>query len=370
MNRLECLDGLRGLAALWVLVGHAMILTGFVQPIIGQPELGVDLFIMLSGFLMVFQYQLRREQEDWDRPATWAAFWLRRFFRIAPLYYLLLLIALLAGPAIYGDRMVIDAALDRVPQVAERYTDQSAANILMHLSFLFGLHPDYAFRTPLPDWSLGLEMQFYAVFPLLILLARRFGWLAGAVLIAVVGLVVALGVQRMGVDFPMPSFLPLKLHMFLCGMLIAVDAASGSAKRGPFLLLILALAALPIGGDGDLVHLLVRVGLAATFFALIHCRGLGAIDWLARALGTRLFHWLGELSYGAYLFHLLIMHAVAAWAFGRFGPQFPASLRFALVVTIVAAATYSAALVTYLAVERPGQALGRRILRRWQQPRS
>ena len=47
-GRVDCLDGLRGLAALWVLVGHAHILTGFSLPVIGDPDLGVDLFIMIG----------------------------------------------------------------------------------------------------------------------------------------------------------------------------------------------------------------------------------------------------------------------------------------------------------------------------------
>ena len=81
-----------------VLVGHCMILTGFSLPIIGQPDFGVDLFILLSGSLMVFQYQLRSEFEDWTTPRTWAAFWIRRFFRIAPLFYLMLAAALILGP--------------------------------------------------------------------------------------------------------------------------------------------------------------------------------------------------------------------------------------------------------------------------------
>src|SRR3546814_12877049 len=63
VRRVECLDGLRGLAALWVLVGHMMILTGFRLPLMSKPDLGVDLFIMLSGFLMMFQYRLRRSEE-------------------------------------------------------------------------------------------------------------------------------------------------------------------------------------------------------------------------------------------------------------------------------------------------------------------
>src|SRR3546814_20344592 len=66
--------------------------------------LGADLFILLSGFLMMFQYRLRAGREDWNAPGTWTAFWTRRFFRLAPLFYVTLAAALLAGPSSYADR--------------------------------------------------------------------------------------------------------------------------------------------------------------------------------------------------------------------------------------------------------------------------
>ncbi|RUW43706.1 acyltransferase, partial [Mesorhizobium sp. M1A.F.Ca.ET.072.01.1.1] len=100
-SRVECLDGLRALAAMWVLVGHCLLLTGWRVPILGEPDLGVDLFIMLSGFLMVFHYQLRQDNEPWQRPETWLKFWTRRYFRIAPLFYVMLFLALALGPYLY-----------------------------------------------------------------------------------------------------------------------------------------------------------------------------------------------------------------------------------------------------------------------------
>src|SRR4051794_4137613 len=78
-KRVDCLDGLRGLAALWVLVGHCLLLTNWHLPVASEPDLGVDLFILLSGFLMVFHYRLRAAREPWDSRATWIAFWTRRF---------------------------------------------------------------------------------------------------------------------------------------------------------------------------------------------------------------------------------------------------------------------------------------------------
>jgi peptidoglycan/LPS O-acetylase OafA/YrhL len=364
MRRVECLDGLRGLAALWVLVGHCMILTGFSLPIIGQPDFGVDLFILLSGFLMVFQYQLRSEFEDWTTPGTWAAFWIRRFFRIAPLFYLMLAAALTLGPSIYASRVAIDTFLDQGLQQPERYLDSSLKNVILHLSFAFGLFPQHAYRTPLPDWSLSLEMQFYAVFPFLVLLSRKAGWLLAAILVAAAGLVVVWAIGRLGIRFPMPAFLPLKMHLFLCGMLIAADHRNSARRLGAQIGLALILAAIPVGGRQDVAHLIVRELLVVVFFVLVHWRTVGVINSVSSLLGGKLFHWLGELSYGVYLVHLLIMQPVAGWAIGQFGSNIGDFARFALVLGIVVPTAYSIAFVTYRAVEVPGQKLGKSILRR------
>ncbi len=97
-DHVDCLDGLRGIASIWVFVGHAAILTGVRVWFIDSPGLAVDLFITLSGFLMAFHYRHRREAEPWESPYTWSRFWIRRFFRIAPLFYALLIVAYFVGP--------------------------------------------------------------------------------------------------------------------------------------------------------------------------------------------------------------------------------------------------------------------------------
>src|SRR3546814_3122313 len=79
------------------------------------------------------------------------------------------------------------------------------------------------------------------------------------------------------------------------------------------------LAAIPIGGDQDLLHFAVRELLVFGFFALVYLRSLGVIDWISRLFGSRPFYWLGELSYGTYLIHLLILQPLAAAVIGRFG---------------------------------------------------
>lgn len=364
IRRVECLDGLRGVAALWVLIGHMMILTGFRLPLVSKPDLGVDLFILLSGFLMMYQYRLRAGSEDWSAPGTWAAFWTRRFFRLAPLFYVTLAAALIAGPLIYADRVAIDTFLGQALQPRERYTDGSLTNIALHLTFLFGLLPDYAFRTPLPDWSLGLEMQFYALFPFLVLLGRRIGWLPSALIAAAGGVTIALLAGAAGLDYPMPSFLPLKLQLFLSGMLIAAGPGESRAQLVLRLGAAMLLAAIPIGGDQDLLHFASRELLVLGFFGLVHWRSLGLIDGVSRLLGSRPFFWLGELSYGTYLIHLLILQPVAAAVIGQFGTGLAAAGRFALTGAIVVPVTYVLAFATYKLVELPGQRLGKAVIKR------
>src|SRR3546814_5326526 len=96
-----------------------------------------DLFILLSGFLMMFQYRLRAGREDWNAPGTWTAFWTRRFFRLAPLFYVTLAAALIAGPSIYADRVVIDSFLGQSLQPPERRSEEHTSELqsLMRISY-------------------------------------------------------------------------------------------------------------------------------------------------------------------------------------------------------------------------------------------
>ena len=365
-SRIACLDGFRGIASLWVLLGHAMMLTGWYVPVIGDPALGVDLFMMMSGFLMVFHYQMRSRKVSPDAPGEWRTFWIRRYFRIAPLYYAALILALLLGGMLYESRTIIDTFLHAVAQRPERYLDHSATNVVLHVSFLFGLLPDYGFRTPLPDWSLTLEMQFYAAFPLLMLLLRRAGWIGGMAMMVGGAGVLALLLNRLGVLYEMPTALPFKLHVFACGMLLAAAVAD---RRRAFahLVISMVLVALPIGAEPGLRQLVVREALVLGTYGLVLHDSLGPLrdlaGWISRSLGNKLFHWLGELSFGVYLLHLIVMQPAGAGLIVAFGPTISAPVRFLLVLLIVVPVTYACAFITYRLAEGPGQRLGAWLVR-------
>jgi peptidoglycan/LPS O-acetylase OafA/YrhL len=77
------------------MVGHILAEYWKFPPIVSWTSLAVDIFILLSGFLMLHQATAREIHEPFDRPQTWLIFWLRRFFRLAPLYYTMLVVAVL-----------------------------------------------------------------------------------------------------------------------------------------------------------------------------------------------------------------------------------------------------------------------------------
>ena len=162
-HKLAFLDGLRGYASLWVLIGHVMFMTGYKVEILAQPDMAVELFIIISGFLMTYHYQAREAREPWMETDTWKVFWIRRFFRIAPLYYVCLAVALWFGAELWQARLdvasVLPGGIEEQARYANRYLDTSLTNIMLHVSFLFGMTWTHNFQTPLPDWSIGLEMQ-------------------------------------------------------------------------------------------------------------------------------------------------------------------------------------------------------------------
>jgi peptidoglycan/LPS O-acetylase OafA/YrhL len=373
-DHVGALDGLRGLAALWVFVSHVQILSGLRQiPLLSWGDSAVDLFMMISGFLMAHHYLGRADAEPWRRPRTWVAFWLRRLFRIAPAYYLLLAVALVAGAWLGHDRDVIGAHFPWTLTRADRYTDHGLPNILAHVTFVFGALPRYGFSTPLPDWSIGLEMQFYLVMPFLMLaLGRRFWW-PRALAVAAGAALLAFAVRGYSAGFDMPSFLPMKLGVFLIGMFIAYGVARRDLRAPMLLVALLVALAFAVRRD----HTTFTLAALSVGFALLvggaWLPGVGALHRafapIRRALASPVGHWLGETAYSLYLVHLLVLLPVAAWLAGFEGYlQLKSSLRFALAGTITLVVSLSISTLIHFWVERPGIALGKRLVHRLRRP--
>jgi peptidoglycan/LPS O-acetylase OafA/YrhL len=370
---------LRGLSAFTVLFSHTANAVNGAQPIMGfnWGGLAVDVFMLISGFLMMFHfYERRLRGEAWGSSKTCLKFYTRRFFRIAPLYYCLLLVVYLFHDGLLHAQVETRDALHQAyPRGPHDPTsdDLSVAQVASHFTFLFGFFPQFAQSNPLPDWSIGLEMQFYLFFPFLALLLVRTQFLGGVVLmLAANGLALHLfGVgtfadpKLLGL-FPYPSFLPLRLTCFLVGMLLAAGLyeKSNPAKRAFLLLLALLVAGLYMKK-----FLLICFGFAFYELAAAGGTGLPALDQSVKRLGglmdNRLCQFAADASYGVYCIHipLLIVLVQLLCVFFPFAQVAPLR-RFLILLPLVIPIVYAIAFVTFKYIETPGIALGRKLVKR------
>ncbi|EOS93930.1 acyltransferase [Erwinia tracheiphila] len=250
---------------------------------------------------------------------------------------------------------------------SSRYSDQSLANILTHFSFLFGMLPAYSFNTVLPDWSTGLEMQFYLLFPFIMLAVMRFGYataLTGIILLCCAARFV-LAYYYMA--FEMPSMILIKLNMFIAGMLLAEDVRRKSvlyvvfALPGPVVRVIIDPQPIPLQ---IAMETLMIVGMPAILWQ--HTERSAAARLVAihrKMLNNRLSTWLGDVSFSVYLLHLLIVTPTIALLLTH--SNLPASsdlVRFATVCAITIPPVYVLAALLFKFVEKPVILTGKKVL--------
>lgn len=164
-SRVPALDGIRGIATLTVLIGHFLFQDVYGEswwwPVGHSGWLGVDLFFVLSGFLITGILLNRK-----GKPRYFREFYRRRILRIFPLYYFALLLSVIAI-------VVIDQQPHRL------YTGYDSLgwflafipNIALALKNEWLWQTNYVGLSHL--WSLAVEEQFYMVWPLVVLLLPR-----------------------------------------------------------------------------------------------------------------------------------------------------------------------------------------------------
>ncbi|MEW9625851.1 acyltransferase family protein [Rhodanobacter geophilus] len=352
MQRLPGLDLLRAIAIVWVMLFHSWMIGGIggpLQTVADYGWMGVDLFFVLSGYLIGCQLL---EPLGRGEPLHFGAFYLRRAFRILPVFLVVLAIYLL------------------FPAWREAPGMQPAWQFL---TFTVNLLIDYQHNQAFSHaWSLCVEEHFYLLFPLLAWwLARRS---SRALVIGFAVLVVATGMLLRGhavlhgkawlesVYYPTWT----RLDGLLAGAMLATIQAyrprwwAGMQQRAGALVIaggLLAAAAIWLFHD--------KTGFAASVFgfpllalalALLVAGGAGATRgparWRIPGAG-----WLAGVSYSLYLSHKLALHAVHDALL-----RWPAVHGFAAFALYALAIAATGALLHY-AVERPFLRLRTRVVR-------
>ncbi|HEX3097366.1 MAG TPA: acyltransferase [Usitatibacter sp.] len=329
------LDGLRGIAVIWVVAFHFVVLRegdAWVEALHAMPALdalvrngylGVDLFFLLSGFLLALPW-LAHANAGLPPPSA-KAFYVRRARRILPAYYVqLVLLFLVALPLLLG----------RSYWRRDLYV--YLWNGVAHGLFLQGTSPLTSGSMGINGalWTLPIEVQFYLLLPLVVAFFIRaprralaaaiaislgWQWAAAHGLGPLVGLELRLGEHwhwpEATVREMLSAQLPAFLGHFALGIVLArawLARRHGSAPMAaPFAALAgAALLAVSVAGLVPLppehIRLVPSAGLTLLFYAAVTSRARP----VALALGRGPLTLAGRISYSAYLCHLPIL---AVW---------------------------------------------------------
>lgn len=386
----DALDGIRAIAAFAVLLSHVGAQTGYSYTgtpaswVTARGDIGVPIFFSLSGLLLYRPWAraaLHGHQGPQVRPYLW-----RRALRILPVYWVVVLIAL---PALSG-------AHARSPWTWAQY---------LLLLQIYNPHPWWG-GTGAPGlaqmWTLSVEVSFYLVLPLI---AAALGWLANRAgadadqrakrLLAGITMLAASSYAFIFLVFyPRPQFwlgdtLPRLTTWFGAGMAIAVVTVWAQAEPGrdsPVQLfcrtvglssgacwliaaLVFTIACTPVtGAEGLGVPDLWATEIKTALYTIAACVIVASAAFqppgptrMNRLLGNRVMRFLGEISYGVFLWQFLFIYAffdITGLKDGFHGGAYSAVdvIGILLAVTLL---TVAASAAGFFLIERPAQRLYR-----------
>jgi peptidoglycan/LPS O-acetylase OafA/YrhL len=335
-RRKEQLDGLRAFAILPVLYTHFWNLDNWLG------SAGVFLFFVLSGYLITGILLRSR-----TKPSALRNFYLRRFLRIAPIYYVTLGLA----------------ALIHLPGIRQTF--------LWHFFYLsnvlFTLKDSWLPWYTAHLWTLSVEEQFYLVWPFLILFLP-FKAIKPVVWSTIIAAIIyqLSGAWLFGNNALGPYLLVFaSLDKLGLGALLALAEAGPGFPR--FLtkagwvtfVIILGLEALPIYHSLAWAFVLRTELLIVTFAALIAAASSGISGSAGAILNSRTVRYVGRISYGIYLFHLFLWAVTDAVLFRL---RLPLLERGPGCFIVMSAMSIAAAAVSWHFFEQPLNRLKERLV--------
>lgn len=347
------IDSLRGLAILLVLLVHNLYLgTGraffspSVREVLDAGQFGVQLFFMVSAYTLMASYYSRRNE-----PMPTLNFFVRRFFRIAPMYYLAIGYFTVQG-FLGFDFFSTGRAQEPLP----------LGRLLANLFFLNGFNPYWINNYVPGGWSVGVEMTFYAALPLLcrvVKSATGAAWLLAASVLFRVLMELLLHRTFFNTNEFLYYYFPNQLPVFSLGILAFFVVRDGFSAVSPKMLIVIGALAVFLNFATVGPHFTLSVG----FFFLLVALARHPFRWLA----NRPLAQIGQVSFSLYLVHFAVMHWLDVYRLNELVTAeggATAWLNFALRFGLLFLLSFAVSFCCYRFVERPFQRWGRRIIQR------
>ncbi len=325
------IDGLRAIAVLPIVLFHLGVTSlsgGFV---------GVDVFFVISGYLIT---SLVLNDIDAGR-FSFKAFYMKRIRRLGPALLVTLLATLLVGIFILS------------PSLLEALAESSLAALLSVSNILFWSEAGYfdadaIYKPLLHTWSLGVEEQFYVVWPVLLLLVSHFGRKALGALLLALSVASLIASEMMLNTAPETVFFlaPFRVFEFAFGAGLALFPVrntgtsflrSSASVTGLIAILASAFLYTKETRFPGIAALVPCVGAALIIWA-------GPAGWMNKRLTLAPLVYIGRISYSLYLVHWPV---VVYYAYLYQMPENPTEV-IGLIAFVLALAS-----VMYFAVEQP-----------------
>lgn len=368
-DRLQAIEGLRAYLALWVVVGHVLWAAGFkkedfsgVALLIRTPEFAVDVFIIVSGFVIFLALDAKRD--------GYFQFVLRRFCRLFPLFILLFFVAIPVSTitmwnATHASQYLTPADM-KFDQMLT-WWENLHWHVPLHLVMLHGAIPEKLLPGApgaflIPAWSVSLEWQFYLVAPLAFACATSPRWLLRLALLAICAAM--LFVDYGDIDsVAYGAALPFHVEYFFIGGASYFLYKRRAMFDRPDVWFGLACA---LAGSIYLLRGLITWSPIPTLLWLAF---LGLIleqpSSRARRVLSPLFtnpvaQFLGRISYSVYLSHMLII-SVVQYVLLNAAPELSQNGHLAILLAATIGVTLPVSIALHRHVELPGIAFGRKV---------
>ena len=353
VRRFSYIDALRGYAILMVIAVHTSQvfpdLPKSLSPILNQGARGVQLFFLTSALTLSMSWISRKEGA--------LAFYSRRFFRVAPMFWLAIPFFVWlngTGPSLYAPDGI------------------GIRHIVMTAMLVHGFWPDTITSVVPGGWSVADEVIFYALFPVMVPALLRASW-RSLIIVMVAAVVLGAQVSRLldGFSDLLPAsaqgvageyfslWFPRQLPCFMFGVALFKFSAEKHDVSGSLAKCVCALAIVLIFVFPFLegIKYMLPLGLATSYGMAFSLFAFSLMYWPASLLVGNTIVWIGKVSYSAYFVHFAVLHYLPPLR-----PTGLPAIDFAIMygAVIISAVTISS--ITYLCIELPMIRLGSRLI--------